>query len=240
MQNQYAAILVAGGTGTRMGGGKPKQFLHLGGKPVIIHTLEQFLRFDAAMPVVVVMFPGAMEEWSTLIPEFLTPERQQRITTVVGGDERTDSVFNGIGAIEAILAESEKRHVYVAIHDAVRPFAHTEMLTTAFDAAKQHGAAVCCVPVKASLRITTAQGSAAVDRALYHEVQTPQVFRLDVLARAYHNRPHNRFSDDASLVEAAGFPVAICPGSYDNIKLTTPEDMYVGEQILHRFNNAIP
>lgn len=237
MTSQKACILVAGGTGTRMGGGKPKQFLRLGHKPVIIHTVEQWLAFDAAMPLVVVMFPGAMDEWQTLVDEFLTPAQRARLVTVAGGGERTDSVYNGLRALLALLPGEDFAHVYVAIHDAVRPFAHTAMLSGAFDAAQQQGAAVCCVPVKASLRRSTEAGSEAVDRALYYEVQTPQVFRLALLWQAYENRPHNRFSDDASLVEAHGHAVAICPGSYDNIKLTTPEDMYVGEQILQRFQS---
>jgi 2-C-methyl-D-erythritol 4-phosphate cytidylyltransferase len=233
-----AVIIVAGGTGTRMGGGVPKQFLPLAGKPVMVHTIEAFLRFDPTLPVVVVMFPDALPQWESVCDTWFSPADRSRIWTCAGGAERSDSVHNGL---LHLLVQAPHMAVVglVAIHDAVRPFAPHAMLQRAFDVAKTQAAAVCCVSVKASLRIKTDTGSSAVDRSRYWEVQTPQVFQVAPLLHCYTHRPHNRFTDDAALFEHFGHSVAICEGSYDNIKLTTPEDMFVGEHILARMRAAL-
>jgi len=229
-----AAIIVAGGTGTRMGGGMPKQFLPLAGKPVMVRTLERFLRHDAAMPIVVVMHEGAIARWDVLCQEWFSATDRARVRTCAGGQERSDSVHNGLNTLAGLLPP--KAPALVAIHDAVRPFVTEAMLAQAFGAAEQRGSAICCVPVKTSLRISLGDGSSqAVDRTRYWEVQTPQIFDFAALVDVYVRRPHNAFTDDASLYEAFGHSVHLCAGSYDNIKLTTPEDMFVGERILARF-----
>lgn len=227
-----AVVVVAGGTGTRMGGGMPKQFLPLVGKPIMVYTIEAFLRFDEAMPVVVVMYADAMLQWLEVLETHFSEADRARIHTCTGGDERSDSVHRGLQLLQTVLPQP---NCHVAIHDAVRPFASFAMLQAAFALATQQGSAVCAVPVKASLRITTDTGSQAVDRSVYREVQTPQIFPFDALLRCYEQRPHNKFTDDASLYEYFGQVVHLCEGSYDNIKLTTPEDLYIGEQILRRF-----
>ncbi|MFK7970562.1 MAG: 2-C-methyl-D-erythritol 4-phosphate cytidylyltransferase [Bacteroidia bacterium] len=230
---KHAAILVAGGTGTRMGTKIPKQFLTLQGVPVLVHTLKRFLGYDSSMPIVLVMHTGSQSQWADLAQQHLSETERQRIILCDGGAERSDSVHNGM---EALANHIEAHDEYlVAIHDAVRPFIHTRLLDEAFATAAAQGASVCCVAVKSSIREVTNGGSQAVDRSRFFHVQTPQTFAFSPLLQAYRNRPHNRFTDDASLYEATGKPVTICAGSYDNIKLTTPEDLFVAEKILKGF-----
>lgn len=225
-----AAILVAGGTGTRMGTQVPKQFLTLQGVPVLVHTLQRFLAFDTSMPIVVVMHEASIPIWTQVLEEHVSSADRARIHTCAGGAERCDSVHHGLNTLQQLPLDTHD--VWVAIHDAVRPFVQDDMLHAAFDTAVAHGASVCCVAVKSSIREVTETGSHAVDRSRFYHVQTPQTFSFDPLISAYEARPHNRFTDDASLYEAAGNPVAICPGHYNNIKLTTPEDLFVAEKIL--------
>ncbi len=226
------AIIVAGGTGTRMGHELPKQFIHLADKPIIIHTVEKFLRYDAQLVMVVVLHASTQAFWQTAKEEFLSPTDQQRVFACVGGSSRTESVANGLSRLRQAITEREDS--LVAIHDAVRPFVSFAMLDDAYSLASSHGAAVCCVPVKSSIREQTETGSQAVDRSRFFHVQTPQTFVLNSLYQAYQTRPHDSFTDDASLYEAAGGKVEICKGSYDNIKLTTPEDLFVAESILKK------
>lgn len=226
-----AAILVAGGTGTRMGSATPKQFLELQGVPVLVHTLKSFLTYDASMPIVLVMHAASQDAWRTIAHKHLTAEELGRIKVCDGGAERSDSVHNGLKALASILPKDQ---YWVAIHDAVRPFVTHNMLDKAYNTAKAQGASVCCVAVKSSIRQKTEAGSKAVDRSEFFHVQTPQTFEFNALLHTYEKRPHNRFTDDASLYESSGKPVAICAGSYDNIKLTTPEDLFVAEKILKR------
>ena len=234
MTQKRAIIIVAGGTGTRMGGNMPKQFLLLAHKPVMVYTVEAFLRFDAAAEIVVVMYAAAMPQWMEILEAHFSAADRARIRTCVGGDERTDSVHRGLLLLQAEVWQTPADGQWVAIHDAVRPFVHHQMLQQAFDTANAHGSAVCAVPVKASLRVITPTGSHAVERSVYREVQTPQIFPFAELLQCYNTRPHNRFTDDASLYESFGYAVTLCEGSYDNIKLTTPEDIYIGEQLLGR------
>lgn len=222
---------MAGGTGTRMGSKKPKQFLELKGVPIVIHSIRQFLHWDKSMPLVLVMHTASRPEWDIIAKKFLSEEEMQRVTVCDGGAERSDSVHNGLIRLTQVIGSSV--NYFVAIHDAVRPFVTHDMLDSAFSNAQAHGASVCCVAVKSSIREIGDDGkSQAVDRSRFFHVQTPQTFPLADLLACYEKRPHNRFTDDASLYESFGNAVAICEGSYDNIKITTPEDLFVGEKIL--------
>ena len=227
-----SAIIVAGGTGTRMGSSLPKQFLLLNGKPIIIHTVEKFLQYDPALLMAVVIHPSTKSYWEEVKSKYLSAQDSARIFTCEGGASRTASVHNGLALLHHHVPTSSA--CLVAIHDAVRPFVSHDMLTAAYHTAATHGAAVCCVPVKSSIREQTSAGSKAVDRTRFFHVQTPQVFKFSTLYQAYLERSHDQFTDDASLWEAAGEKVEICPGSYDNIKLTTPEDLFVAEMILKK------
>ena len=216
-----------------MGASIPKQFLPLNGCPILIHTLKAFWSFDPSMKVVLVLPKTELPTWSQISGEWLGGTMAQKIFPTAGGLTRCDSVSNGLD----LLTNQSKRHkdTWVAIHDGVRPFASPEILESTFSVARKNHSAVTCVPVKSSLRRKKVSGGTqAVDRSLYFEVQTPQTFRLDLIYQAYQNRPNNDFTDDASLFEAQGHSITLCQGSYDNIKITTPEDLELGELILNR------
>ena len=233
---QKTAIIVAGGTGSRMQSEVPKQLLPLGGLPILLRTVLAFLRHDAELQLVLVLHPEVMAPWQAIVGQSALPQADRnRIHSCPGGSTRTASVHAGLRTLRERVADPAR--CLVAVHDGVRPFASQQMLQEAYALAGEKGAAVACVPVKFSLRQQQPDGtSTPVDRAAFLEVQTPQVFGLAALFDAYVRAPHDRFTDDASLYEAVtGKPVAISPGSYDNLKLTTPEDMFVAEQVLARW-----
>ncbi len=231
MPYQRFAVVVAGGSGTRMGADMPKQFLLLNEVPVLIHTVRQWLSLPGMNRVVVVLPKDHHQTWRNMAADYGISEEKCPIAT--GGATRTQSVFAGIETVAQ--HSSDPANTLVAIHDGVRPLFTHEMAEAAFALAAEKGGAVACVPVKASLRIMDAQGGTQpVDRSLYLEVQTPQTFRLDLLLTAFRTRPHDNFSDDASLFQAAGNVVVPSPGAYSNLKITTPEDLEVAYRLLNK------
>jgi len=215
-------ILVAGGTGTRMNRPVAKQFLPLGGRPVIVHTLE---RFRAAFPdlfVVLVLHESLHEDWQGVV-EAHPDAAVDRV--VNGGAERFHSVLNGLKALpdEAGL---------VGVHDAVRPLVGVGTIRRCYAAAEDHGGAIPVVPVKDTIRRVGEHGSAALDRATLRAVQTPQVFSLPELRQAYSVEYVPQFTDDASVWEASGRRVELVEGDLHNLKLTTPEDLLSAEAFL--------
>ena len=215
-------ILVAGGTGTRMHRSVAKQFLPLGGRPVIFHTLE---RFRAAMPdlhVVLVLHESLHEEWQALVAE--APDMAVD-AVVTGGEERFHSVRNGLDALPEGAG-------LVAIHDAVRPFVEVETIQRCFAAAGERGAAIPVVPVKDTIRRIDSEGNAPLDRATLRAVQTPQVFDLNDLRACYGVEYQSAFTDDASVWEAQGRSVELVEGDLHNLKITTPEDLLSAEAFL--------
>ena len=224
------AIIVAGGSGSRMKSDIPKQFLRLKGKPILQHTIEQFLSVE--LPVFTDQgATGTISEKINII--LVLPEREQAIwdrlcqeqqfypaiQTVAGGNTRFQSVRNGLNVIEALKG-------IVAVHDGVRPFVSPEIIRNSFETAARTGSAVTCVPVKDSVRVVGIDGvSQAVDRSQYRLVQTPQTFRLDLFRRAFQTQEQAFFTDCASVMEYAGFPITLIDGAYENIKITTPEDL---------------
>jgi len=238
------ALIVAGGSGRRMGGAVPKQFLELAGKPVLLHTLAAFLQYQNPMgpfaKIFVALPPDHIRPWQqnlrhAFIGE-LADRAAQTLQLVSGGASRTLSVWNGLQAAEHFAAQNEdKEPTLIAIHDGVRPFVTNQMLDDSLRAARIHGAAVCCVPVKSTMRRRVGRGSETVDRTQYYHVQTPQTFRLDWLTAAYRAQglqPGAVFTDDAAVAEAAGHAVHLVEGAYDNLKITTPDDLWVAERIL--------
>lgn len=214
-----------------MGSELPKQFLHLQGKPILVHTVEKFLRFDQELKLVLVLPENHIRLWEKISQEFLPKADCMRVHTCAGGESRTASVHNGLKAVRTLVDNSQ--NCLVAIHDGVRPFLKQELLREAFKLARERDASVVCVPVKSSMREQVEEGkSRAVDRSRFFHVQTPQTFHLAKILEAFENRPHDLFTDDASLYDDFGGTVAICEGSYDNIKITTPEDIALGESIL--------
>jgi len=237
--HEKAAVVVAGGSGKRMKSTIPKQFLPLGGCPVLIHTLKRFLDYDSRLPIALVLPLVSMEQWESISHRWLTVPEKARIHVCEGGTTRTESVNNGLKKLAELDLIPDK--TWVAIQDGVRPFATRDILDSAFHTAQEYGAAVACVPVKASLRYQEEPGmSKAIDRSQYLEVQTPQTFLLQNILEAFHTRPHDQFTDDASLYEYAGNQIAISNGSYDNIKITTPDDLDLAEKIYQRAEDEIP
>lgn len=226
---KLAAVIVAGGSGKRMGTQMPKQFLELAGKPILVHTVKRFLNFKSDLEIVVVLPAHEIPRWESMLLDFFSVEEQQRLSSCEGGKSRVHSVENGL----FYLKEKNPQLDLVAIHDGVRPLIQHQHIAECFKTANESGASVCCVPVKASMRRKLKEGgSKAIDRSLYLEVQTPQTFKFDKILEAFANRPHDEFTDDASLYEAFIGKVNVSTGSYDNIKITTPDDLVIGERLL--------
>lgn len=222
--SKHTILIVAGGRGTRMGGPQPKQFLELAGRPVLMHTLEAFDRWDASARLIVVLPEDQIETWKRLCEAHVFG-RIHRV--VAGGETRFHSVRNGLGAVAS--------NGLIAVHDGVRPLVAPSVIAACFAAAADGGAAVPVVPVVESVREVDADGgSRPVDRTRLRVVQTPQVFRADVLRDAYCLPYDPRFTDDASVVEASGVAVRLVPGNRENIKLTTPMDLLLAEQLMRR------
>ena len=224
LTSKHTILIVAGGRGTRMGGPQPKQFLELAGRPVLMHTLEAFDRWDASAHLIVVLPEDQIDTWKRLC-EAHAFDRAHRV--VAGGETRFHSVRNGLGAVAS--------DGLIAVHDGVRPLVAPSVIAACFAAAADGGAAVPVVPMVESVREVDADGgSRPVDRARLRVVQTPQVFRADVLRAAYSLPYDPRFTDDASVVEASGVAVRLVPGNRENIKLTTPMDLLLAEQLMRR------
>ena len=224
LTSKHTILIVAGGRGTRMGGPQPKQFLELAGRPVLMHTLEAFDRWDASARLIVVLPEDQIETWKRLCEAHVFG-RIHRV--VAGGETRFHSVRNGLDAVAS--------DGLIAVHDGVRPLVAPSVIAACFAAAADGGAAVPVVPVVESVREVDADGgSRPVDRARLRVVQTPQVFRADVLRAAYCLPYDPRFTDDASVVEASGVAVRLVPGNRENIKLTTPMDLLLAEQLMRR------
>ncbi|MEL6255296.1 MAG: 2-C-methyl-D-erythritol 4-phosphate cytidylyltransferase [Bacteroidota bacterium] len=230
---QKSAVIVAGGSGKRMGSEIPKQFLLLGDKPILIHTLIRFLEHDPELILSLALPKDHLPVWQEFSVKYLSKEQINRVLVGEGGASRTESVHRGLLRLEKYF--DSLADIWVAIHDGVRPFVKESVIENAFKLAKENGASLVCVPVKSSIREVHEPGkSRAVDRSRFYHVQTPQTFSLPEILQAFAQRPHNNFTDDASLFDDFGGSVTICEGSYDNIKITTPEDIALGESILNR------
>lgn len=225
-------ILVAGGSGKRMGGELPKQFLTLAGVPILVHSLRAFWAYEPKMNIVVVMNKDYFELWADISKTYLLPEEQAKLHLCAGGKERINSVEAGIKLLSG-LATGPKESL-VAIHDAVRPLASPQLIGACFAAAAEADAAIPVVPIKASLRRVLPSGeSEVVSRADIVEVQTPQCFQLSVIAHCLSLRPHDDFTDEASLYQfVTGNSPHLVQGDYQNLKITTPEDMLMAETFL--------
>lgn len=224
---------MAGGSGTRFGASLPKQMVHVQGIPILVHTLRKFLSFDSNLLVCTVMHPSLIEGWDDFATEYFSAADRERLLICPGGATRTDSVKNGLTFL-AELPLSKTTSPWVAIHDGVRPLISHKTLTAAYAMAQEMGNAVVAVPVKSSMRRKTEHGSEAVDRSLFYHVQTPQIFGLAAIHQAYLELGEQSFTDDAGLAEAAGMDIHLCDGDYANIKITTPEDLYIAEFLIQQ------
>lgn len=214
-------VIVAGGKGLRMGTDIPKQFLPVGGMPVLMRTINAFHNFDADMDIILVLPSDQQGYWSELCREysFCTPHR-----IADGGETRFHSVRNGL----ALAADGG----LIAVHDGVRPFVTAEVIERCFADAEHKKAVIPVIPVVDTVRQLVDVGSVTVSRDLYRLVQTPQTFDAALLKEAYRQPYTPHFTDDASVVEAFGHEVTLVEGCRENIKITTQFDLKVAEAIL--------
>lgn len=219
------AILVAGGQGLRMGGDVPKQFLPLGGQPVLMHTIDRFREVFPDIHIIIVLPQGQHDYWHDLCRRH---HLEGGFLTAPGGDTRFHSVLNGLNAIPADVSEG-----LVGVHDGVRPFVSRDTLVRCYEEAARSGTAVPVTPVVETLRHVSPDGeSMTVPRSDYRLVQTPQVFSLALLRQAYRQPYAPQFTDDASVVEALGERITLVEGNRENIKLTTPADLLLAKGIM--------
>lgn len=222
MKKQEFAIIVAGGKGTRMQSSTPKQFMVVNGLPILMHTINAFYDYSKQIKIILVLPEDDLSTWEELIKEY---DFKIKHTIALGGSSRFQSVKNGLDKIK-------QEEGLVAIHDGVRPLINSNTIGASFRIAAVHQSAVAAVRLKESIRKTDQDNTKAVDRSDYRLIQTPQTFDLALIKKAYKIEESPNLTDDASVAEKAGFKISLFEGSYDNIKITTPEDITIAEALL--------
>ncbi len=218
----YYAVIVAGGSGKRMGSEIPKQFLPLRGRPVLMHTIERFAKYRPDMNIILVLPAHQIDRWQALCKEHNFSIEHK---IVHGGSTRFDSVKNGLNQIQD--------DGVVAIHDGVRPLVSRQTINRTFIEAAAYGSAIPVTDSTQSVRIIDDGGiSHAVNRSSVVLVQTPQVFKTSLILSAYEQPYNDMFTDDASVVEAAGAHVHLTHGNIENVKITTKDDMLYAEAVM--------
>ena len=215
-------IIVAGGSGRRMGGALPKQFMMLDNEPILARSINRIHEALPAAEIVVVLPEEHVELWKNIAARFDVARHK----IALGGKERFHSVKNGLAA----LSEGIRT---IAIHDAVRPLASKKLIIKLLLAAEKSVAVIPAVAPIASYRIVEGDDSRIIDRSALRMVQTPQVFHAEALRAAYEQPFSSTFTDDASVMEAAGHKVTLVEGERENIKITTPSDMLIAEAIIN-------
>jgi 2-C-methyl-D-erythritol 4-phosphate cytidylyltransferase len=217
------AVIVAGGTGTRMGSAVPKQFMLLNGKPVLLHTIETFLRVYADLQIILVLPAPFEEEGRQLVLQSTAPSRVQ---IVPGGATRFHSVQNGLKKINETSV--------VFVHDAVRCLVTEALIRRCYEQALIKGNAIPAVAVNDSIRMMEGNRTKVVDRSRLLAVQTPQTFRSEIILPAFEQPYKEAFTDEATVAEAAGHEVFMIEGEKANIKITLPADLLIAEQLIRR------
>ena len=215
-----SVIIVAGGTGKRMGTEVPKQFLLLKQKPVLFYSLETFHAFDPNIQIILIIPETHFDYWKSLCKEHLL---DVPLVLEKGGNVRFESVKNGLKRVPDGL---------VAIHDGARPLIDRQTILNLFSEAEKKGNAVPVQPVNESVREITEAGNHTVDRSKLYLVQTPQIFKSEDLHRAYQQDFRDFFTDDASVVETLGIKINLVETTSPNIKITRPEDLKIAETLL--------
>ena len=214
-------IIVAGGSGVRMGTELPKQFLELCGKPVLMHTIQRFIDFDPECKLILVLPFAQQEFWKQIcLNHSFCPSYQM----ASGGETRFHSVQNGLKLIQG--------EGIVFIHDGVRPLVSQETLGRCFETALKYGNALPVLPVSDSLRKLDGDQNTSVDRSKYIIVQTPQTFNTEQILKSFSQSYNPDFTDDATVVERAGFIIQLVKGNPENIKITTPTDLIIAEAFI--------
>ncbi|MDR1861150.1 MAG: 2-C-methyl-D-erythritol 4-phosphate cytidylyltransferase [Bacteroidales bacterium] len=219
-------LIAAGGSGQRMQSATPKQFLELDGRPLIMHTLDAFLHYCNDICITIVLPPEYRQLWEQLCIKcgFTVPH-----SVVDGGATRFASVRNGLEAIWESRPDSD---TIVFIHDAARPFVSAATIERCARLAAKTGSAIPVITVAESLRMLSDGGSRHVDRSMFRIVQTPQTFRLSLIHAAYRQPEISLFTDDASVLETAGYKISLTEGNSENIKITQPTDLLVASLLL--------
>ena len=216
-------IIVAGGKGLRMGSDIPKQFLPIGGRPVLMRTIERFREYSEALQIILVLPKAQQDYWHQLCKEY---HFNVEYMLADGGETRFHSVQNGLALVP------DDAEGVVGVHDGVRPFPAVDVIRRCYETAHQKKAVVPVIPVVETLRHVGGYRSTTVPRSDYRLVQTPQCFDIQLL-KAANEQPYNDgFTDDASVVEAFGFDITLVEGNRENIKITTPYDLKIAEVLL--------
>lgn len=216
-------IIVAGGKGLRMGSDIPKQFLPIGGKPILMRTLERFRDYSEKLQIILVLPIAQQDYWRQLCEHYHFEVKYQLAN---GGQTRFHSVQNGLALIP------DDVEGVVGVHDGVRPFPSVEVIRNCYDAARTAKAVIPVIPVVETVRHIEGEGSVTVPRGDYRLVQTPQTFDIQLL-KAANRQPYNDgFTDDASVVESFGHQITLVEGNRENIKITTPYDMKIAEVLI--------
>ncbi len=227
MAERVGIVVVAGGSGSRMGAAMPKQFLKIAGRPILVRTIERMREALPEAEIVVVLPEAHVELWREC---YAKADCRVEHRVALGGVTRFDSVASGIAALSDDCQ-------LIAVHDGVRSLLSVDMIRRGVECARESGAAVPVIAVVDSIREVDSEGSHVVNRSHLRAVQTPQVFRADLLKKAYavigtRLEDRAKATDDASVVEMAGYKVALYEGESQNLKLTTPTDLRVAEVIL--------
>jgi 2-C-methyl-D-erythritol 4-phosphate cytidylyltransferase len=217
-------IIVAGGKGLRMGTDIPKQFLPIGGKPVLMRTLERFREYSAELQIILVLPEAQQEYWHQLCEEY---HFDVKYTLANGGQTRFHSVQNGLAKVP------DDAQGVVGVHDGVRPFPSIEVIKNCYETARTKKAVIPVIPVVETVRHLEGEKSVTVPRGDYRLVQTPQTFDIQLL-KAANRQPYNDgFTDDASVVESYGYEITLVEGNRENIKITTPYDLKIAEVLIN-------
>ena len=216
-------IIVAGGKGLRMGSDIPKQFLPIGGKPVLMRTLERFRAYSSALHIILVLPEAQQDYWRQLCEEYHFDVEHQIAN---GGQTRFHSVQNGLALVP------DDAEGVVGVHDGVRPFPSIEVIRNCYETARTAKAVIPVIPVVETVRHLEGDSSVTVPRGDYRLVQTPQTFDIQLL-KAANRQPYNDgFTDDASVVESYGHAITLVEGNRENIKITTPYDLKIAEVLI--------
>lgn len=218
-----SVIIVAGGSGKRMGSDLPKQFIPIAGKPILMHTIKAFYHYDKTLKIIVVLPENQQEYWKRLINQHGFTIKH---TLANGGAERFFSVKNGLDKVP--------NSSVVGIHDGVRPMVSQETIARCFNACTKGKAVIPVLPANESIRKIENNQSKAVNRSLYFMVQTPQVFDATLLKKAYQQNFNSTFTDDASVVEQLGKKITTVEGNPENIKITRPMDLKIAAALISK------
>jgi 2-C-methyl-D-erythritol 4-phosphate cytidylyltransferase len=224
------AIIVAGGKGTRIKSKVPKQFIEIDGLPILMHTINAFRRYSPNIALILVLPADDFGTWQSLCVKYNFD--QSRVVLQAGGETRFQSVRQGLEKIDG--------DGLVAIHDGVRPAISEDIIGASFRLAAVHDSAVAAVRLKESIRMTDQDNTKAMDRSRFRLIQTPQTFRVDFIKKAYSIKEDPSLTDDASVAEKAGLVISLFEGSYENIKVTTSEDLVIAEALIKKRAGLYP